>query len=87
MPKSDKRDYAKAFSHALNQQLASRSLRQVDLATKVGVTPAYINRLANGGSPSPEWVDLIADFTKATDEERTRLHVAAARAKGYKIPG
>lgn len=84
---SNKHDYADAFSAALAEQLARHSLRQSDIARANGVTAAYISRLANSASVSPEWVDLIADTMNASDEERARLHVAAARAKGYRIPG
>jgi transcriptional regulator with XRE-family HTH domain len=80
------RDYASVFGAALAQQLARHSLRQADLAKTTGTDPAYISRLANRSSPSPEWVEIIADATKATDEERATLHIAAARAKGYRIP-
>jgi transcriptional regulator with XRE-family HTH domain len=80
-----KHDYADAFSAALAEQLTRRSLRQTDLAKARGVSPAYINRLANGGSVTPESADMIADAMNATDEDRRKLHVAAARARGYRI--
>lgn len=82
---SRKKDYKDAFSDALAEQLARRSLRQSDLAHQNGVSQAYISRLTKGGSVSPQWCDLIADSMKTTEAERRLLHVAAARAKGYRI--
>ena len=81
-----KSDYATAFGAALSEQLSKRKMQQSDLARQTGVTSAYISRLANGASsPSPQWVDLIADTLKLPDHERGRLHAAAARAKGYRV--
>ena len=74
-----------AFSAALTEQLARHSLRRSDLAKASGVTPAYISRLANDLTPSPEWVDILADVLKASETERTELHRAAARSKGYRV--
>lgn len=79
-------EYAAAFGAALNDQLSKRQMRQSDLARATGVTSTYINRLASGyASPSPEWVDLIADTLKLQKRERGRLHAAAARSRGYRI--
>jgi transcriptional regulator with XRE-family HTH domain len=80
------KDYASVFGAALAEQLARHKLTQTDLAKARGVSPAYISRLASKSAPSPEWVDLIADTTKATEEERAKLHTAAARTRGYRIP-
>lgn len=76
---------AAAFSAALTEQLARHRLRQSDLARATNVSRSYINRLAKELAPSPEWVEIIANATCATDVERSALHRAAARGKGYKV--
>lgn len=74
-----------AFAAALTEQLARRSLRQSDIASANGVTRTYMSKLMNTDTPSPEWVEIIANTLKASDEERRTLHQAAAARAGYKI--
>lgn len=83
MTKRDKNNAA--FGAALVEQLERHSLRQIDLAKASGVSEAYISRLANHITPSPKWVEFVANFTKATEEERATLHRAAVKDLGYKI--
>lgn len=73
------------FGGLLQTYLARRSMRPVDLAATCGVHKSYISRLMKYAGASPEWVDRIAAAINATDEERTALHFAAARAHGYRV--
>jgi len=73
------------FSTALTGYLARHPISQSEMAKVSNVSRAYINKLANGATPSPEWCDLIAEITQATEEERRTLHRAAAISKGYRI--
>jgi plasmid maintenance system antidote protein VapI len=86
MTRRDEDDYATAFGKALAEQLSSRQLRQNDLANATGVTPGYVNRLVRGKiKASPAWADLVADVTKASEQERLKLHRAAASDRGYQL--
>lgn len=78
-------DYVSEFGKALDEQLSRRSMRQLDLATATGTSPAYINRMLNGAKVSPEWADTVAQALAASPEERRRLHVAAAMSWGYRL--
>lgn len=73
------------FGAALADQLARHSMRQSDIAKTAGVSQAYVSQLANSSSVSPQWVDIIAAATHASEDERQKLHQAAARARGYRV--
>ena len=81
-----KRSNNAAFSAALEKQLARHSKRKIDLANGVGVSAAYISKLANcAATPSPSWVNTIAAGTTASPQERYQLHAAAAQSAGYDV--
>jgi predicted transcriptional regulator len=74
------------FGAALDAQVRRRRLTQSSVATAAGVSQPYINRLIKGtATASPEWIEIIAETVGADQEERQRLHRAAARDRGYKI--
>jgi cyanate lyase len=69
-------------SAALNQ----RRMSQLDLAEPVGKSAAYTNQTITGRkSASPQWVNLIAETLKLSENERIALHRAAAKDQGYEI--
>lgn len=74
------------FAANVANMLSSRSMTQSDLASATDVSAKYVNHLMNGRkTPSPEWVEIIANTLNASPQERTDLHRSAAMAKGYKI--
>ena len=78
--------YRTAFAEALKEQLAAKELRQSDLARLTDVSSSYISHTLAGRKPiSPEWADVIANAIDASQEERRRLHRAAALDAGFKI--
>jgi plasmid maintenance system antidote protein VapI len=78
--------YRTAFAEALKEQLAAKELRQSDLARLTDVSRSYISHtIAGRKSISPEWADVIASAIDASEEERRRLHRAAALDAGFKI--
>src|SRR5262245_32497040 len=86
MKLDSKARFRTAFGRALGQSLAARSMTFHEGATAVGVTRAYVSQLSKGERhPSPQWLDLVADTLQMTEEERVRLHRAAAADKGYKL--
>jgi transcriptional regulator with XRE-family HTH domain len=79
-------DDKKHFSNELNKILSQSNVSQSALSRELGVSRAYVSYLATGKKqPSAERADEIADAVKASDEDRTKLHVAAARDLGFKI--
>jgi len=83
--RSGKPGYASAFGQALDALLTQRGLRQTELAAATDASPAYINRMMNGAKVSPEWADLVAGALNLPDEDRTKLHQAAAISWGYRL--
>ena len=82
----DSRPYRTAFAEALKEQLAAKELRQSDLARLTDVSRSFISHtIAGRKSISPQWADVIANAIDASEEERRRLHRAAALDAGFKI--
>ena len=66
--------------------LNSAATSDASLAKMTGVSPAYVSSLKNGRkSPSAAWCDLVADVLNLSDHDRRRLHLAAARDKGFRL--
>src|SRR5215472_15864057 len=85
-PSQDPKPYRTSFAEALKEQLAAKELRQADLARLTDVSSSFISHtIAGRKSISPEWADVIANAIDASEEERFRLHRAAALEAGFKI--
>jgi len=75
-----------AFGTELGAILASRGMTQSSLAQDLGVSSAYISATMTGRKAvSPQRLDDIAGCLSLEEEERVRLHRAAARAQGFRI--
>jgi hypothetical protein len=77
-----------AYSHfgtSVSAALAERRLSQIDLATALGRSAAYVNQTMTGvKSPSAQWAD-VADVLKLSCAKRAELHAVAARDHGFKL--
>lgn len=71
---------------ALTALLSSRSTSQYAAAKVANTSQSYLNQVVNGERlASAAWLDTIATALGLTDEERAKLHRAAARDHGFKI--
>lgn len=71
---------------ALDELLKKRGLTQTQTAQAVGNSQAYVNQIVTGARrASPEWLELIAKVLDLSDDEKRRLHRAAARDYGFRI--
>ena len=78
--------YASPFGASVSVALAGARMTQTELAAKTGRSTAYVNQLITGHkTPSPEWVDFIADTLNLSPRQREGLHVAAAKQHGFKL--
>lgn len=78
--------YNSNFGREVSNSLASRNTTQSALATATGTTAAYVNQTITGVKrPSARWADLIADVLQLPDDERRKLHLAAAKDHGFKL--
>lgn len=78
------------FGEFLAEKIRSEGYRQTELARTVKASTAMVNHVVSGRKvPPPKWVDLIADVTGCSDEERLELHRRASRdllrKKGYQF--
>lgn len=74
------------FGKKVSELLKRRQLTQENLAYAIGRSQSYTNQVINGQrAPSAQWADLVADVLNLSPEERSRLHMAAARDNGFKI--
>ena len=72
--------------NAMVAALSNAGVSQRTLASISGSSQSYVNQVATGErTPSAAWIDLVSDSLSLSPEERTALHRAAARSKGYKI--
>ena len=78
-------DLASVFGRALDHQLAKKGLAQADLASAIGASPSYVNRLMRGRKVSPQTADRVSDVLRLGPKERTSLHAAAAVTWGFKL--
>ena len=81
-----------AFGASVSNTLAEVNLThkanitQNSLAHKIGVSPSYLNQMMTGRkTPTPKWVDIVASTLKLQDDQRKKLHAAAAKDAGYDI--
>lgn len=52
---------------------------QTSLATATGVSPSYVNQIANGGKyPSKEWLDLVFSTVRVGEDDRETILREAA---------
>jgi transcriptional regulator with XRE-family HTH domain len=61
-------------------------MTQYAAAKATGASQSYLNQVVNGERlPSADWLETVAQALELSDEERARLHRAAARSHGFKI--
>lgn len=76
----------KKLGAVIRRELASRAMRQFELAREMGVQESYLSAVVAGGRrPSPDWVERVADALRCSDAARGRLHRAAALDRGYRV--
>ena len=74
------------FGKELSAQLKARRLRPTDISQDLGVSVSYVSGLTTGAkNASAQTADRIADVIGAADEERVRLHRAAAVDAGFRL--
>lgn len=75
-----------AFGKALDTLLLQNQIRQNELSSRLGVSPAYISSLVRGTKNAHAGtVDKIADCVQLDDAARVKLHRAAATDMGFKL--
>ena len=75
-----------AFGVSVSNALAGANLTQTDLANLTNVSPAYVSQLMTGAkAPSIKWLNLVASTLQLQDNQRKKLHLAAAKDAGYDI--
>lgn len=79
-------DTANTFGQSVSSILKSRGMTQEQLAEATGMSQSYTNQIITGRkTASARWADLVADTLSLTEQERTKLHTAAAKDNGFKI--
>lgn len=74
------------FGTSVSNSLAGVRMTQSELAEKLGTSQSYVSQKLSGTRPAtPRWADLIADVLGLPEEERVKLHRAAALDRGYKL--
>ena len=75
------------FGATVTGYLQQRHMTQASLATVVGRSGSHINHVLTGRHTraTATWADIIANALELTDEERYRIHLAAARDQGFKL--
>jgi transcriptional regulator with XRE-family HTH domain len=75
------------FGTEVSTLLASASMSQADLARAIGKTANHLGNTLRGtySHPTASWADLVANALDLPDQERYRLHLAAARDQGFKL--
>ena len=74
------------YGTSVRQALAEAQSTQTALAGSVGTSVSYVNRTLTGAaSPSPEWIDTVADALNVSDDMRVTMHRSAAMDAGYKL--
>lgn len=85
-----KRDPSKCspfFGLELTKLLLDKRVTQRALAASLGKSDSWIGDMMHGERTTPaSAVDAICDTLSANEQERYRLHVAAARDAGFRIP-
>lgn len=84
--RTSKSDYRLAFAEALSRELDKRRMLQSDLARALNIDRSYVHRLVRGITKvSPEQTNAICESMGLTEEERVRLHRAAAKTWGFEL--
>lgn len=74
------------FGRSVSNTLADLDLTQNDLSERLGKNPKYVNHTMTGyRKPSAEYVELVANALKLSEEQRIKLHRAAALDNGFKL--
>ena len=61
-------------------------MSQRELADRVGASPSYLNQVMTGRKkPDADWANLVANALGFQDEQRKRLHYAAAKDLGFDL--
>lgn len=70
------------FSKELRKLRIDHELRLADLSAKTGVSVTMLSAIETGErKPSTEFVDTVADKLKLSDDQRSALHVLAAKER------
>jgi hypothetical protein len=80
-------NFGKAVTHVLDERGVSQSQVVTQLANQGNaVSSSYMSQTMTGRKPvSPTWADLVADVLNLPNQERQKLHEAAAIDRGYKL--
>lgn len=74
------------FGAYLDEQIHHGRTSTGELAGHLQRSESYISQIKTGlKNAGPKAVDKIADALGAPDEERARMHLAAAKDAGFKI--
>lgn len=84
---STKKPPTTRFGLEVSELLASSYMTYADLARAIGKAPNHLTNTLRGvySKPTASWADLVANALDLPDEERRRLHLAAARDSGFKL--
>lgn len=78
--------YRTNFGTSASLALAEARMTQSEVASAVGVSPAYVNHTFTGRKPAAaKWVDMVADVTGASPARRTQMHRGAAQDAGFRL--
>jgi len=79
-------DKRTVFGSTIQDILVATGSSQAALASGIGCSRSYVNHTMAGRKvASPEWVNLVADTLKLSEDKRAELHRAAAKDAGYEI--
>lgn len=74
------------FGYSLSSIIEAGDMSVSTIATVSGMSPNYLYQLLTGRRhPSPAWIDAISNALGLPTDKIFRLHVAAARDRGFKI--
>lgn len=74
------------IARTIGTMLAERGLTKRDLALRLEVSDAYVSGVTTGKKKaSPQWADLVANALGLDEEDRRRVHEAAARDIGFRL--
>jgi transcriptional regulator with XRE-family HTH domain len=74
------------FGEVLRELLESHEMSAIELARRVSRTPSHVTNYVYGlANPSPASIDGLIAGLDASEREAYRLHLAAARDRGYRI--
>lgn len=75
------------FRATVTSYLTDRGMTQAALARVAGKDPKHMNHVIRGtySKPTASWADIIANALELPDEDRRKLHRAAALDQGFKL--